>query len=143
MALNVNTNVTSLIAQRNLGRAQNSNQKSLKQLSTGLRINSAADDSAGLAISTKFKSQLRSMDQAQRNANDGISLIQTAEGALEQMGGTLNRARELAVQSSNDTLTASDRSFIDSEFRSLVAEMDRIVSTTEFNGRKLLNGSAS
>ena len=143
MALNVNTNVTSIIAQRNLNRTQSMQQKSLERLSTGMRINSAADDSAGLAISTKFKSQLRSMDQAQRNANDGISLIQTAEGALDQMGDILGRARELAVQSSNGTLTTSDRSFIDSEFRSLVNEMDRIVSTTEFNGRKLLNGSAS
>ena len=143
MALNVNTNVTSIIAQRNLNRTQSMQQKSLERLSTGMRINSAADDSAGLAISTKFKSQLRSMDQAQRNANDGISLIQTAEGALDQMGDILGRSRELAVQSSNGTLTTSDRSFIDSEFRSLVNEMDRIVSTTEFNGRKLLNGSAS
>ena len=143
MALNVNTNVSSIQAQRNLNKAQNGVQKSLERLSTGMRINSAADDAAGMAISSKLKSQIRGLDQAERNANDGISLIQTAEGSLEQMGDILGRARELAVQSSSDTLTSSDRSFIDSEFRSLVNEMDRIVSTTEFNGRKLLNGSAS
>jgi len=143
MALNVNTNVASILAQRNLGKAQGGVQKSLQRLSTGMRINSAADDAAGMAISNKLKSQIRGLDQAQRNANDGISMIQTAEGSLEQMGDILGRARELAVQSSSGTLTANDRSFIHSEFRSLVSEMDRIVSTTEFNGRKLLNGSAS
>ena len=143
MPLNVNTNVTSLLAQRNLGRSQSSVQKSLQRLSTGMRINSAADDAAGLAISQKMKSQVRALGQAERNANDGISMIQTAEGAVEQMGDILNRMRELAVQSSSGTLTNSDRTFLDSEFDSLVSEMDRIADTTEFNGRKLLQGSAS
>lgn len=143
MALNVNTNVSSLLAQRNLGKSQSSVQKSLQRLSTGMRINSAADDAAGLAISQKLKSQVRALSQAERNANDGISMIQTAEGAIEQMGDVLNRMRELSVQSSNGTLTNTDRSFIDTEFKSLLSEMDRIADTTEFNGRKLLQGSAS
>jgi len=143
MALNVNTNVSSLLAQRNLSKSQGSVQKSLQRLSTGMRINSAADDAAGLAISQKLKSQVRALSQAERNANDGISMIQTAEGAIEQMGDILNRMRELAVQSSNGTLTNSDRSFLDTEFKSLISEMDRIADTTEFNGRKLLQGSAS
>jgi len=143
MALNVNTNVSSLLAQRNLSRSQGNVQKSLQRLSTGMRINSAADDAAGLAISQKLKSQVRAMSQAERNANDGISMIQTAEGSIEQMGDILNRMRELAVQSSNGTLTNTDRSFLDTEFKSLISEMDRIADTTEFNGRKLLQGSAS
>jgi flagellin len=143
MPLNVNTNVTSLVAQRNLSRSQSSVQKSLQRLGTGMRINSAADDAAGLAISQKMKSQVRGLEQATRNANDGISMIQTAEGGLEQMGDILNRMRELAVQSSSGTLTDTDRSFLDTEFQSLISEMDRIADTTEFNGRKLLQGSAS
>ena len=98
MALNVNTNVTSILAQRNLNKSQNGVQKSLERLSTGMRINSAADDAAGLAISSKLESQIRGLDQAQRNANDGISLIQTAEGSLEQMGDILGRVRELRRQ---------------------------------------------
>ncbi|MEO1267054.1 MAG: flagellin [Myxococcota bacterium] len=143
MTLNVKTNISSLIARRNLDRSQKMVDKSLSRLSTGMRITSAADDAAGLAISQKLKSQIRSLEQATRNANDGISLIQTAEGGMDQMGEILNRMRELAVQSSNGTLTNTDRSFLDSEFKTLVAELDRIADTTEFNGRKLLNGSAS
>ena len=143
MPLNVKTNISSLIARRNLNRSQNMVDKSLARLSTGMRITSAADDAAGLAISQKLKSQIRSLEQASRNANDGISLIQTAEGGMDQMGEILNRMRELAVQSANGTLTNTDRSFLHSEFNTLVSELDRIADTTEFNGRKLLNGSAS
>ena len=112
MALYVNTNTASLFAQRQLGKSQMGQQKSLQRLSTGLRINSAADDAAGLAISTKFSTKVRGLNQASRNAADGISMIQTAEGGLEQMGGILTRMRELSVQSANGALTDSDRVFI-------------------------------
>lgn len=143
MPLYVNTNVPSRFAQRQLGRNQAAAQKSLERLSTGLRINSAADDAAGLAISNKFRSQIRSLEQAARNASDGISVIQTAEGALDQMGEILTRMRELGIQSANGSLTDTDRTFIDGEFQSLSAELNRIAETTDFNGQKLLNGSAS
>lgn len=143
MPLYVNTNVGSLFAQRHLSSSQASAQKSLQRLSTGLRINSAADDAAGLAISNRFRSRIRSLEQSQRNANDGISVIQTAEGALEQMAGIMDRLRELAIQSSNGSLTDTDRTFIDGEFQTLVGEVDRIAGNVDFNGRKLLNGSAS
>ncbi len=143
MAVFVNTNVGSLVAQRTLSKAQNAGQKSLTRLSTGLRINSASDDAAGLAISEKFKSQTRSLEQARRNGNDGVSLIQTAESSVEQMQGILGRMRELSVQSSNGTLSSSDRDFLQSEFSSLRTELDRIADTTEFNGKSLLQGSAS
>jgi flagellin len=143
MAIYVNTNVSSLKAQRNLSKTQGDFQKSLVRLSTGMRINSAADDSAGLAISEKFKTQIRSMEQASRNAGDGISLVQTAEGAVEQMGGILNRMRELGVQSSTGTISDADRVSVHAEFDSLRTELDRIAQTTEFNGTKLLNGSVS
>lgn len=143
MPLYVNTNVPSRFAQRQLGRNQNDAQKSLARLSTGLRINSAADDAAGLAISNKFRSQIRSLEQAQRNASDGISVIQTAEGALDQMGEILTRMRELSIQSANGSLTDTDRTFLDGEFQSLAGELDRIAGSTDFNGRRLLNGSAS
>jgi flagellin len=143
MAIYVNTNVGSLKAQRNLSKTQGNFQKSLVRLSTGMRINSAADDSAGLAISEKFKTQIRSMEQASRNAGDGISLVQTAEAAVEQMGGILDRMRELGVQSSTGTVSDADRTSIHAEFTSLRTELDRIADTTEFNGVKLLDGGAS
>ena len=143
MPLYVNTNVASQFAQRQLGKSQASAQKSLERLSTGLRINSAADDAAGLAISNKFRSQIRGLEQAQRNAGDGISVIQTAEGALDQMGEIVTRMRELSIQSANGSLTDADRTFLDSEFQSLSGELNRIAGSTDFNGRKLLNGSAS
>lgn len=143
MPIYVNTNIASQRAQRNLGRNQSATERSLTRLSTGLRINSAADDSAGLAISEKLKSEIRSLEQAQRNANDGVSLIQVAEGSLGQMGEILNRMRELSVQSANGTLTDSDRGFIHVEFSNLIQELDRIADTTEFNGTKLLQGDAS
>ena len=117
--------------------------KSIERISSGLRINRSADDSAGLAISEKMRSQIRGLDRAQRNAQDGISLIQTAEGALNETHSILQRMRELAVQAANDTYTSIDRQNIQSEIDQLIAEIDRIAGTTQFNGRNLLDGSAS
>ena len=141
MALTINTNVASLNAQRNLGSSQGALNKSMQRLSSGLRINSAKDDAAGLAISDRMTSQIRGLNQAARNANDGISLAQTAEGALQESTNILQRMRELAVQSANDTNTASDRSSLQSEVSQLQAELDRIANTTSFNGKVLLDGS--
>jgi flagellin len=140
MALYVNTNVSSISAQRNLNRAQGGAEKALQRLSTGMRVNSASDDAAGLAIGTRFQSQIRSLEQAQRNANDAISVIQTAEGGMAQMSDLLIRMRELSVQSANGTLSAADRISVDTEFDSLVSELDRIAQTTSFNGTDLLDG---
>ena len=137
----INTNIMSLNSQRNLNSSQSALQTSLQRLSSGLRINSAKDDAAGLAISERFTSQIRGLDQAVRNANDGISLAQTAEGALSESGNILQRIRELAVQSANATNSASDRQALQSEVSQLVSELDRIASSTEFNGQKLLDGT--
>ncbi len=142
MALVVNTNVSSLNAQRNLVGTNRSLTRSIQRLSSGLRINSAKDDAAGLAISDRMTSQIRGLNQAIRNANDGISLAQTAEGALQESTNILQRMRELAVQAANDTNSASDRASLQDEINQLQSEMDRIRNTTEFNGRKLLNGDA-
>lgn len=139
----INTNVPSLTAQRNLNRAQSSLTTSLQRLSSGMRINSAKDDAAGLAISERFSAQIRGMDQARRNANDGISLLQTAEGALQSSGEMLQRIRELAVQSANATNTTGDRQALNGEVQQLSQELQRIAATTEFNGQKLLDGSFS
>jgi len=141
MGLSINTNVMSLNAQRNLGNSQNSLSKSMQRLSSGLRINSAKDDAAGLAISDRMTSQIRGLNQAARNANDGISLAQTAEGALQESTNILQRMRELAVQSANDTNTSSDRSSLQAEVSQLQSELDRIADTTTFNGKNLLDGS--
>ena len=141
MASTINTNVASLNAQRNLGVSQGSLNTTIQRLSSGLRINSAKDDAAGLAISERFTSQIRGLNQAVRNANDGISLAQTAEGALKASGEILQRVRELSVQSANATNSASDRKAIQAEVGQLLSEMDRISQTTEFNGQKLLDGS--
>ncbi len=141
MALTINTNVASLNAQRNLGTSQSALNKSMQRLSSGLRINSAKDDAAGLAISDRMTSQIRGLNQASRNANDGISLAQTAEGALQESTNILQRIRELAVQSANDTNSASDRSSLNDEVSQLVAELDRISETTSFNGKELLDGT--
>ncbi|BCL60557.1 flagellin [Desulfomarina profundi] len=141
MGLTINTNVMSLNAQRNLGNSQSALSKSMQRLSSGLRINSAKDDAAGLSISDRMTSQIRGLNQAARNANDGISLAQTAEGALQETTNILQRMRELAVQSANDTNSASDRSSLQAEVNQLKQEMDRIAETTEFNGKKLLDGS--
>ncbi|MCX7897457.1 MAG: flagellin, partial [Rhodocyclaceae bacterium] len=141
MATVINTNIASLNAQRNLMGTGNALQVSLQRLSSGLRINSAKDDAAGLAISERFTAQIRGLDQARRNANDGVSLAQTAEGALSQMGNILQRIRELAVQSANATNSASDRAALNAEVTELVAELQRFSVATEFNGLKLLDGS--
>jgi len=117
--------------------------KSFQRLSSGMRINQGADDAAGLAISEKLKSQIRSMNQARRNANDGISLLQTAEGAMNEVSGILTRMRELAIQSSTDTVGSVERSFINDELTALRDEIDRLSEVTEFNGTKLLDGSAT
>ncbi len=137
----INTNVMSLTAQRNLNKSQGSLSTSLQRLSSGLRINSAKDDAAGLAISERFTSQIRGLNQAVRNSNDGISLAQTAEGALQQVTNNLQRMRALAVQSANDTNSASDRASLQEEVTQLVAEIDRIASTTNFNGQTLFDGA--
>ncbi len=141
MASIINTNISSLTAQRNLSANQSSLNSSIQRLSSGLRINSAKDDAAGLAISERFTTQIRGLDQAARNANDGISLAQTAEGAMSGAGSILQRVRELAVQSANATNSSGDRQALQQEVTQLVAELDRIAQTTEFNGQKLLDGT--
>ena len=143
MGLYINTNVASIAAQRNLGNTQSQMSKSMTRLSTGMRINRAADDSTGLAMSEKMKGEIRSLGQAKRNANDGISLLQTAEGGLETMGDTLIRLRELAVGAGNGTLTDTQRLSSHQEFTSLVSEINRVAGVTEFGGISLLDGSAS
>ena len=139
----INSNIPSLNAQRNLNKSQMGLNDSLQRLSSGLRINSAKDDAAGLAIANRFTSQIRGLDQAVRNANDAISLSQTAEGAMEESGNILQRIRELSIQSANSTNSAQDRLSLQSEVNQLVSEMDRIAETTTFNGLKLLDGSFS
>jgi flagellin len=141
MAMQINTNIASLNAQRNLMTTQSSLATSLTRLSSGLRINSAKDDAAGLAISERFTTQINGLNQATRNANDGISLSQTAESALGELTNNLQRIRELAVQSANATNSASDRSALDQEVQQRVAEIDRIATQTSFNGRKVLDGT--
>ena len=141
MASTINTNVNSLTAQRNLSMSQASLTTSMTRLSSGLRINSAKDDAAGLAISERFTSQIRGLNQASRNANDAISLSQTAEGALGSISSSLQRMRELAVQSANGTNSASDRAAIQSEVSQLQAEIGRVAGATQFNGTNLLDGS--
>jgi len=137
----VNTNVLSLNAQRNLSRSDSSLTTALQRLSSGLRINSAKDDAAGLAIADRFTTQIRGLNQAVRNANDGISLSQTAESALDELGNNLQRIRELAVQSANATNSASDRAALDQEVQQRIAEINRIATQTSFNGQKVLDGS--
>ncbi len=139
----INTNIASLNAQRNLNKSQAANQTALQRLSSGLRINSAKDDAAGLAISTRFNSQIRGLNVAIRNAGDGISLAQTAEGALGSMNDNLQRVRELAVQSANATNSDVDREALQAEVTQLIAEISRTSDETDFNGRKLLDGSFS
>jgi len=137
----INTNISSLNAQRNLDRSGQSLANSLQRLSSGLRINSAKDDAAGLAISNRFTAQIRGLNQAVRNANDGISLSQTAEGALGETTELLQRMRELSIQSANGTQSATERTTMNSEVTQLLAEVDRIASTTTFGGRALLDGT--
>ncbi|WP_166371152.1 flagellin [Psychromonas sp. SA13A] len=142
MASVVNTNVMSINAQRQLGKSQATQNEAMERLSSGLRINSAKDDAAGLAISTGFQSQITGITQAVRNANDGVSMTQTAEGSMDEMSNILQRMRELSVQSANDTNSSSNRAAIQEEVDQLHSELDRIAETTEFNGTKLLNGTA-
>lgn len=137
----INTNIMSLNSQRNLNTSQSDLQVALQRLSSGLRINSAKDDAAGLAISERFTTQIRGLNQAVRNANDGISLAQTAEGALGELNNNLQRIRELAVQSANATNSASDRAALNQEVTQRLAEIDRIASQTSFNGQKILDGT--
>ncbi len=143
MAISLLTNVASLNAQRNLNSTQGALSSSIGRLSSGLRINSAGDDAAGLGISENLKAQIRSISQAQRNANDGISMSQVAEGAMNEMQGIVSRMRELSVQSANSTLGNTERGYIQTEFTQLSEEINRIGSVTDFNGQKLLNGAAS
>jgi flagellin len=143
MALTINTNVASLNAQRNLNKSQNDLSKSMERLSSGLRINSAKDDAAGLAISNRMTSQITGLNQAARNANDGISMAQTAEGALSETTNILQRIRELAIQSANDTNSSSDRASLQAEVNQLQQEMTRIAETTSFNEQNVLDGSLS
>ncbi|AFU47861.1 flagellin [Acidovorax sp. KKS102] len=143
MAAVINTNVQSLNAQRNLGISQNSLATSMQRLSSGLRINSAKDDAAGLAISERMTTQIRGLNVAVRNANDGISLAQTAEGAMASVTNNLQRMRELAVQSANATNSSTDRAALQAEVSQLSQEIDRVATQTDFNGTKLLDGSFS
>jgi flagellin len=139
----IRTNVDSLIAQRNLNQTNKGLSQTLQRLSTGFRINSAKDDAAGLAISERFTAQIKGLNQAMRNANDGISFTQTAEGALSTIGGNLQRIRELAVQSSSGSNTAGDRQALNGEVQALIADVQRIALNTEFNGQSILNGTIS
>ena len=143
MASVINTNIPSLNAQRNVTTSQSSLNTSIQRLSSGLRINSAKDDAAGLAISQRFTTQINGLNQAVRNANDGISLAQTAEGAMTEIGNNLQRIRELSVQSANATNSSTDRAALNAEVAQLSSEIDRVSRQTNFNGTKLLDGSFS
>lgn len=143
MGLRVNSNISSINAQRNLIGTTDRLQKSLQRLSSGLRISRAADDAAGLAISEQFRAEIRSLQQAQRNANDGISLLQVAEGALNETSTLLIRMRELAIQSANGTLGQTERDTVDLEFQGLLEEIDRIAAVTNFNGTSILQSTAT
>ncbi len=143
MGLMINTNIEAYDAHRNLVNTENSLSKSMQRLSSGLRINSAADDAAGLAISQKLTGQVNGLAQAQRNAQDGVSLVQTAEGSLNQVHAMLQRIRELAVQYNNGTLASSDQGAIQSEVNQLQSEISRIGTTAQFNGIALFSGSTT
>lgn len=140
MGFRINTNVPSLSAQRSLGQTSKAQESSFAKLSSGSRITKSADDAAGMAISEKLKAEIRSIRQADRNANDGISMVQVAEGGLNETQNILTRLRELAIQSASDTVSDVERGFTNMEYQNLVQEMDRISKVTEFNGIKLLNG---
>lgn len=143
MGLRINTNVASLNAQRNLGSTRINMNKSLEKLSSGQRINRAGDDAAGLAISENLKAQIRGLGQAERNAEDGVSLVQIAEGALGEVSNILIRLRELSVQAASDTIGGTERKFLNVEFEQLTSEIDRIANSTEFNRVPLLNGTGA
>lgn len=141
MGLRISTNVASLNAQRNLANTQQMQNRSLARLSSGFRINQASDDAAGLAISENLRAQIRGLRQAQRNANDGISLVQVAEGGLNEVSNMVIRLRELAVQAASDTIGQTERGFLDVEYQQLKSEIQRVSEVTTFNGRDLLNGT--
>jgi flagellin len=143
MALVINTNVASINAQRNLANTGRSLGKSFERVSSGLRVNSAADDAAGLGVAENLEAASRSARVAMRNTNDGISVVQTAEGATSEVGNILKRMRELAVQSSSETLESTERAYVQDEFSSLSAEVERISNVTEFNGLKLTDGTSN
>ena len=143
MGLRINTNVASINAQRNLGKTKLAMDKTLEKLSSGNRINRAGDDAAGLAISENLKAQIRGLGQAERNAADGISLVQIAEGALAEVSNILIRLRELSVQAASDTIGNTERKFLNVEFEQLTSEVDRIANSTEFNRVPLLNGTGA
>ena len=141
MALRISTNVASLNAQKNLGRTHDGMDRSLARLSSGYRINQAADDAAGLAISENLKGNIRGLKQASRNAEDGVSLVQVAEGGLNEVSNMLIRLRELGVQAASDTIGETERKFLDVEYQQLKSEIQRIAEVTQFNGRDRLNGT--
>lgn len=143
MGLRVNTNIAAMTAQRNLGNVSSRLQGNFSRLSSGLRIASASDDAAGLGISERMRADIRSYGVAARNAQDGISLVQTAEGALNEASGILTRMRELSVQAANGTLSSNDRGTLNTEFGQLVSELDRIAGSTNFNGVSLLDGNST
>jgi len=143
MALTINTNIASIDAQRNLEASQNSLSTSMQRLSSGLRINSAKDDAAGLAIAQRMNAQINGMNVAERNSNDGISLAQTADGALSQVGDALQRMRELAVQARNATNTSNDKDSLNKEFGQLQSEIQRVLGGTTFNGKAILGADAT
>jgi flagellin len=143
MGLRINTNLQALVAQRNLDVNRRAQETSLERLSSGYRINRAGDDAAGLAISERIRASTRSLGQAGRNAQDGISMIQVAEGGTNEVSNILVRMRELSIQAASDTIGDKERSFIDKEVQQLRSEINRIAATTEFNGTKLLNGSGN
>lgn len=142
MGLRIATNVQALSAQRNLSINNENQNRNLEKLSSGSRINRAGDDAAGLAISEKFKAEIRSLKQASRNANDGISMIQTAEGSFNEVSNILIRMRELSIQTASDTIGDTERGFVDKEIQHLKEEIGRIANVTEYNGTRLLNGTA-
>jgi flagellin len=143
MGLRINTNVPALVAQRNVRTTRSTLDRTLERLSSGSRINHAGDDAAGLAISESMRAQLRGLGQAERNAQDGISLVQVAEGAMGEISNILIRMRELGVQAASDTVGSQERQYLDVEFKQLLEEIDRIASSTEYNRVPLLNGNAT
>ena len=143
MAIRINTNIDSVFAQKHLARTGRAQRSSMARLSSGLRITKAADDAAGLAVSEKMRAQVKSLKMAQRNTQDGISMVQTAEGALQETGAILSRMRELAVESSSEVLQATERAYLQTEFTALQNEIERIADSTEFNGLNLSDGTTT
>lgn len=143
MGLRINSNISSLGAQRSLAEVLEKLRSNYRKLSTGLRITRAGDDAAGLAVAERLRARITSLDQARRNANDGISLVQTAESALGEASSILNRMREIAIQANNSTLSSTDKNTLNAEFSALISEVNRIAQSTDFNGIKLLDGSSS